>query len=174
MPPWSQLSDRWKFQPVGCTWWERMIDNVEQIPWKNMNYTHKSIGHAAATKQADWQACKCELVRDKLCHNRYTFMCYHWGSCTCSPAQWVHSTQAIFPPFVLWSNLLPSQQAVHLSSPIPLCLCLHWKSKQALVERPRSLAPLAGQLSHKNSCCYGNSHTQLFTDCAALHRVQLL
>ena len=58
-----------------------------------------------------------------------------------------------------------------ISLPRYLSLSLPWKSKQALVERPGSLAPLAGQLSHKNSCCYGNSH---FTDCAALHRVQLL
>lgn len=49
---------------------------------------------------------------------------------------------------------------------LPLSLSLSWKSKQALVEQPHSLAPLTGQLSHKTSWCYGNSHS---IECIAQH-----
>lgn len=64
--------------------------------------------------------------------------------------------------FVLSSNLLPSQRAVHFSLPLPpFSFFFSWKSKQALVEQPHSLATLAGQMSYKNSWCYGNPH---FTD----------
>lgn len=96
-------------------------------------------------------------------------MCYHWGSCTCDATQWLQSTNA---PLSLFLALLCSlrqppsitttRSSLFLLSPVSPSL--FWKSKQASVEQPTSLAPLVRQLPNKTSWCYGNSH---FTDCAA-------
>lgn len=154
---------------ISTRWWHSWKTWTHE---KNQSATQCS--YLSQWKQVNWQACKCEpvCVWQVVCHNQYTFMRYHRGSCTCDTTQWLQSTKPSFPDCPPLSLLFsPAIFLHHNKLSISLChypfsLSFSWKSKQALVEQPHSLAPLAGQLSHKTSWCYGNSH---FTECAAQH-----
>lgn len=91
------------------------------------------------------QACKCELVRDRLNRNPYTFLCYH-GAPALQHSGYIQSSHLspYFPPGPpLFLTLFHYNKLSISLSLQPLSVCLPSKSKQAIVEQPCSLAPLA-------------------------------
>lgn len=140
------LLHKWKFQP----------ELFEFILLKNMTYPLTVTQAWPRVWQVVSRSMHICVLSLGIVHLRYNAV--------------ITVSQAVFPPLPPGSPLFSPAISFHHNKPpsslslYPVLFSLSRKNKQALVEQPHSLAPLAGQLSHKTSWCYGNSH---FTVCAA-------
>lgn len=115
--------------------WTHFDQIIRIHPLEKQELPSKSICQAMTVPfQVNRRACKCELVCDKLCHNQYTFMCYHWGIVHLRYSTVITVNRAISPPVTLLLFCSP-QQSSSITTSCPFLSPLNPLSSVSLLEK---------------------------------------